>query len=224
MIDLPVFIPHCKKLRERKPHVIEQVSKIFSNYVIYEDFDGDELTDDIINKYYSDDFDVQLNKLKLWLPQPHKARILNRAEISLTIKHYMMMRYIANGVSDVAVALEDDVILDDDFEVKFNSYYNETPTDFDAIFMGSCWNLRPANIEPNKHVYHKNHPATKCTDSYVIKRSACEKLITTYVPFHLCVDFEIAYQMYQHDMRVYWWDPPIVKQGSESGLFASDLR
>mgnify|MGYP003661463581 CR=1 FL=1 len=56
-------------------------------------------------------------------------------------------------------------------------------------------------------------------DSYIIKKSAAKKILNNIVPFTLPIDFELNYHMASHDMNVYWWDPPITKQGSECGVF-----
>jgi len=38
------------------------------------------------------------------------------------------------------------------------------------------------------------------------------------------IDFELNYQMCSHQMNVYWWEPPIVKQGSQCGLFKTEIQ
>jgi GR25 family glycosyltransferase involved in LPS biosynthesis len=227
MINIKTYILHCKKFKERKFFIENQIIKLFSNYEFYEDYDADDLTQDSIKKYYDPCPEKQLFKFKLWFEQNRgnaTARLLNSAEISLTIKHYEVLQKIANSSDPYGIILEDDVIFDSNFLKLFKKYLNETPKDFDFIFLGSGANLKPENISPDKIVYLKNHPASKCTDSYVVTRKAANDIIKTYLPFNICVDYELAYQMYLHNHKVYWWEPSLIKQGSEVGLFKSSLR
>jgi GR25 family glycosyltransferase involved in LPS biosynthesis len=227
MINLKTYIVHCKKFNERKLFLQDQIANLFSNYEFYEEYDGDELTESIIQSYYCSSVEEQIKKLKLWYEQKQGtpyARILNKAEISLTIKHYEVLKKIAESSDEYAIVLEDDVIFISNFVDLFFKYLDNTPKDFDFIFLGSGANLKPENISPDKIVYLKNHPASKCTDSYVVTRKAANDIIKTYLPFNICVDYELAYQMYLHNHKVYWWEPSLIKQGSEVGLFKSSLR
>lgn len=227
MINTKTYILHCKKLQNRKVFIDNQIKNIFSNYEFYEDYDADELTDKIIKDYYDPSPEKQLKKFKLWFEQNKgnaKPRLLNLAEISLTIKHFEVLKKIAKSSDDYAIVLEDDVIFDKNFINLYEKYMLQTPNSFDVIFMGSGASLKPKNIESNKFVYLKNHPASKCADSYIITKKAAINIVKTYSPFNICSDYELAYQMYYHNQEVYWWEPAIVIQGSETGLFKSTLR
>ena len=118
------------------------------------------------------------------------------------------------------------LLLQNDFIEKLNSLLDETSAEWDLIFIGSGCELRISKdkIEKNKMVYKKEHPATKCTDSYLIKYSAVKKILDTIVPFTLPMDFELNYQLYLNNLNVYWRDPPIVKQGSQTGLYKSAIK
>ena len=84
------------------------------------------------------------------------------------------------------------------------------------IFPGNGCNLRiqPSRIKENQVAYKKEHPATKCTDSYFIKLSAAKKLLTTIKPFNIAIDWELNYQLKLHNFNVYWFEPFLVQQGS----------
>lgn len=227
MINTKTYILHCKKLQNRKVFIDNQIKNIFSNYEFYEDYDADELTDKIIKDYYDPSPEKQLKKFELWFEQNKgnaKPRLLNLAEISLTIKHFEVLKKIAKSSDNYAIVLEDDVIFDKNFINLYEKYMLQTPNSFDVIFMGSGASLKPKNIESNKFVYLKNHPASKCADSYIITKKAATNIVKTYSPFNICSDYELAYQMYYHNQEVYWWEPAIVIQGSETGLFKSTLR
>ncbi len=224
MISIPTIVVNCKHLLERRESIVRQLEGKIIDYMFYLEYDKADLTEEMINHYYSDDDESQQQKLELWKPQLHKSRRLNLAEISLTIKHYEILRLISESTHDAVMVLEDDVILCDDFVNRFKMYMEQTPPDYDMIFLGSGAGLRPDNLTESKFAYLKNHPASKCTDSYIITKKASSKLASTYLPFNLCVDFEMAYHMFTHNLNVYWWDPPLIQQGSETGAFSSELR
>lgn len=156
---------------------------------------------------------------------PIPWKYLTKSEISLAYKHIKVYEdMIENGVN-TALVLEDDVVFEDDFINKFNFNLMATPHDWDMIFIGSGCDLRiaPHRRENGKVAYLKPHPASKCTDSYLIKQSAADKLYKTIFPFTMPIDFELNYQMSLHNMHVYWWEPPLIRQGSQCGLYDSEI-
>lgn len=224
-IKLKTYVIHCKKLLSRKIMILKQLNHHnFQDYEFYEDYDSEEIDDEMVKNIYNHSANNQIKKLKLWYPEIHNPRIMNRNEISLTYKFYKIFEKIANGDENSALIFEDDVILDRNFTTLFNKFYEETPKDFDAIFFGSGANLKIKETKPNIHHYVKNHPASRCADSFLITKKACKEIISTYLPFSIVSDWEIAYQMYHHNHKVYWWEPSLVKQGSEHGIFKSTLR
>jgi hypothetical protein len=119
---------------------------------------------------------------------------------------------------------DDDAILCDDFENKFYKYLNNTPDDWDVIYFGSGANLKPNNINLNQTAYLKSHPASRCLDSILIKNKVAKDLANSWFPFNLISDWEIGYHHYRCGHKVYWWEPGLVVQGSENGLFTSAVK
>ena len=228
-IDIPTFVIHCKKLYDRKPKVEAELQKHnFTNYEFYEKYDATELTPEFINSIYATSNESFDSKVSLWksLGQVPSSRFLNLAEVSLTYKFFRVFYMIAETdcmPNAPFIIFEDDIQLVDDFESKFHQYLAETPKDWDFVFFGSGANLH-LETEEGKHVYKKHHPASRCADSILVTRQAAQKIVDTYLPFSLCSDWEIGWQMYHHDMNVYWWEPSLVVQGSENGTYQSSLR
>jgi GR25 family glycosyltransferase involved in LPS biosynthesis len=217
-----IYIAHYTPLLERKKILLEELSKHSINADWIE---AEPEEDDLKNKYDSSlNWNVKISQLNL--KEKHEKRILKKSEISLAFKHIKIYEDIVKNNIKSALILEDDVILDKEFIKKFNLYLHMTPKDWDFIFIGSGCNLR---IEQNKIkngvvAYLKEHPASKCTDSYIIKGPTAKKLLSTITPFTFAIDFELNYQMLKHDMKVYWWEPPIVSQGSQCGMFRSEIQ
>lgn len=231
-VDIKTVVLHCKTLKERKYSVVSQLQKFgFSDYQFYEDFDGNELTEEIIDQCYipkHKDWETYLRKICFYDPVLINGLVtrkeMNLAELSLTIKHGKAFQYLAEQDGDAFIIFEDDVILCDDFDVKFNDYLSRTPDDWEVVHFGSGAGLRAPNRTPDKIAYRVGHPATRCTDSILIKKSAVQQLAKTWFPFHLICDYELNYQHYFYDHKVYWWEPGLVRQGSEHGMFKSVLR
>tara|TARA_R110000868_G_scaffold45841_23_gene151867 strand:+ start:4598 stop:5269 length:672 start_codon:yes stop_codon:yes gene_type:complete len=217
LFNIKTYVLHCKTLSSRKEHMLFQFEKHnFSNFEFYEQFDADELSDNDIQKYYVCDAKHERHRGGF-----HK---LSLPEISLTIKHYEVYRKIVDRSDDYCIVMEDDSLLSEDFSTKFFAMYEQAPPSYDFIFISSGCNLHIDPLEENKLIYPKSHPATRCTGAMVVKKEACKKLLDTMVPFHMVIDWELNHQLYLHNFNVYWAEPTIVEQGSESGFFKSALR
>lgn len=230
MIDTKTVILHCKKLKERKESVLDQMNKFgFTDYSFYEDYDAVDLTEDIIKEVYESkimNMSKWQNKVLLWGPAAlhYHAPQLNLAEISLTIKFGKVFQQLATQEFDYCIVFEDDIILCNNFDVKFKEYMSKTPNDWDAIYFGSCANLHPKSTNPEQIAYLKTDPASRGGDSTVFKKKTIVDLASTWFPFNLISDWELGAQHAFHKHKVYWWEPSLVVQGSENGKFKSELR
>ena len=227
-IDITTTILHYRPLTERKQNVISQMKKHnFTNYSFYEEYDGNTLTEETINKYCvrkHKDWETVEKKISPWNINRTTQKELNISEVSLTIKFGKVFELLSAKDDDYFLIFEDDIILCEDFETVFFQNLNNTPSDWDVVYFGSGANLHPNDIIPGKVAYLKSHPASRCADSILIKRKAIQDLSKTWFPFHLVSDWELGYQHYLHDHKVYWWEPSLVRQGSEYGIFKSTLR
>lgn len=231
-VDIKTVIVHCKSLKERKESVLQQMEKFgFSDYSFYEDFDGCELTQEIIDQYCirkQNDWDGTEKKLAVFSSiidvGRHTQRELSIPEISLTIKFGKVFQQLSQVDAEHFIVFEDDIMLCENFDIHLQRYLSQTPDDWDAIYFGSGASLRPQEIVEGKLAYKMNHPASRCADSMLFKKKTICDLAKTWFPFHLISDWEIAHQHSHHNHNVYWWEPSIVRQGSEHGKFKSTLR
>jgi hypothetical protein len=229
-IDIQTIILHCKRLTDRKQNMLDQLSKFgFSNYSFYEDYDANELTDHFVKCHYisgMEDPNEWSEKVGLWgtAALGYHPKKCNPAEISLTIKFGKVFQQLSKIDAEMFILFEDDVILCDEFDTRFYDYLSQTPNDWDAIYFGSGANLKPSDINANQIAYLKSHPASRCADSIVFKKKTIVDLASTWFPFNLISDWELGHQHFKHNHKVYWWEPSLVKQGSECGLYRSTLR
>jgi GR25 family glycosyltransferase involved in LPS biosynthesis len=151
-------------------------------------------------------------------------RRLTVGEISVGIKHVEALRRIATGDSDRGLILEDDAVFEEGFAARCDELFDELPLDADVVFLGEANNLRIPDVHPGQHFYRKENPATKGLDSYLVRRAAAAAVYPTILPFALPIDWELNYQLWRHGLVTYWLEPPLVRQGSEIGLYPSSLH
>jgi len=201
---MKVFVIHYTQYTDRKTHILREFEKHnICNYVFIENYDKEDLTD-------SDRFNFEPS--------------LAPGKISLVLKHIEAYRRIST--EDPALIVEDDVILQDGFMDTLEQYYRELPSDFDMCFIGSGGNL---HIESNRirkdiHIYEKmQHPKTRCTDSYLITpvcaKNICEYFDTLHYKIPCNIDLWLNGVIGEINAKIYWAEPTIVTQGSETGLF-----
>lgn len=218
-----VYVMHYKPLVERLTHIQDLMSSHNIEYTVFDEEPGEKL-----DEYFFDDYDTRKNKLLLF-PGNQPQKDVKDSEISLAFKHVRALEKMVKDNIPVALFLEDDAILCDNFSSIANIYLANTPEDWDMIFPGNGCNLRidQSRIKPGQLSYLKEHPATKCTDSYFIKLDAAKKLLTTIKPFHIAIDWELNFQLKHHDFKVYWFEPHIIEQGSDgagTGIWRSAIQ
>jgi len=218
---MKTYVAHYNKLKDRKAN-IEKLFKLasYSNY---------EFVTDEPSKYFIDNFYIASDTIWYERVSPLNYggiinyKKLSKAEISLLYKHYIIFNKIIEGDDEEVLVLEDDVIFSTSFSKQLKDILVDVPFGWDFIFLGSGCDLRISKkqLVEGKLCYLKSHPASKCTDSFIVTKAAAQKVLSSLMPFVLPIDFELNYHMFLHDMKVYWVDPPIIKQGSQTGLYQS---
>ncbi len=193
------------------------------------EYDQEDLATTNLNDFYLDDEATYLKKSKLW-SQDNAYRRLNNAEISCTLKHFQAIKKSSESNHEVSLIIEDDVLI---FSKFFKSKLKKVlrlDSDWDLLFIGQgiSKNFILKNInkkgELKSKLYEVEHPATNCAESYLIKKNAAKKIYKNMLPFNMISDWELAFQIYDLDLRVKWLYPPIFYQGSKSGKYKSELR
>ncbi len=127
MIDIRTYIVHYTRLTERKTHIINQMKNFdFSNYLFYEQYDKDDLTEKDISDHYVSGVQnpgLWQEKISLWGSDTRageKLKVLNPAEISVTIKFGKILQELSKFDDEYFIVFDDDVILCDNFEERLN--------------------------------------------------------------------------------------------------------
>lgn len=206
-----VYLAHYLPLVDRKNSILKQIQ-----------FPIKWITDEPLDQCWTTDKESWEKKVIPYSPY----RQLTKSEISIAYKHIKIYKDIVEYNYKTSLIFEDDIIIENNFVSMFNMFLEKTPDDWDLIFIGSGCNLRvnPQYIIPGQIAYKIDHPASKCIDSYCIKYEAAKKILSTTLPFSLPYDFELNYQMKIHNMNIYWWEPPLVRQGSMCGIYPSTIE
>ena len=211
---IKIFVLHYSKLTERKNYILEQFKKYnITNFEFIEKYDKDEITDSeiiIFDKTYK------------------------KSTMSLHLKHNYVYNLIAENY-DNALIFEDEVILSDNFLDKLNNYIYQLPEDWDMLFIGNGCNLHIEAhiIKPDINIYKKclhatnwgGYGASRCSDSYLVNKKCaiklCEYIKNLKNKIDIPIDWWINVASRDNNLNVYWAEPTIVTQGTESGLFKS---
>ena len=202
--DIQILVLHYTPLVDRKKKMIEQLNGY--NYKFIIEYDREKLSKENLMKFDTD-------KLKM-------------AEISIFMKNIYAYNEIINNYN-YALLLEDDVILDDNFNDKFNTYIKELPTDWDMVYIGTCLNIHIDNklLKNNKHIYVGG--GTRCGDGFMITKEAAKKIVNYFNSvdhIDLPIDHWLNIPIKELNLKVYWMEPNIVKQGSENNVYKSSIR
>lgn len=221
--DLPVYVVHGSRLVDRRRYLSAalEAQRIAAEWV--SEPDASDLTDDLRRRFYSKSRRAWAERARE-TPKPSTPfRELTPAEIAATISHIGILGKIVRSEPGWGLVLEDDALIEPEFAGRFDRYFEDMPADADVVFLGDAYGFRVRDPEPGRHFYRKDHPASKCTDSYVIRATAAAAILESIVPFTFPFDWELNFHLKLHDLVVYWLHPPLVTQGSFTGVYGSSI-
>ena len=151
--------------------------------------------------------------------------------LELTLMHFECLRRANSRKHEWILVLEDDAL----FEPKkllallgnLDVLRQNTPAWYN-ISSGANLGRTNTDPKPNQLGFFRIRPyGTRCSSGYLINRRFITEVlghIETYgIPNWTAVD--VIYQILQRKTRtkVYWQEPPLVRQGSETGVYPSNL-
>ena len=152
-----------------------------------------------------------------------------------TITHKCLQK-ILNNEYKYSLILEDDAILDKEFIPKLKRGLKQLPDDYDMLFIGNGCNLHIPLIKrtPYNFIYKKcreptswgGDGGTRCTDSYLVSKKGAKKLMS-YVSklkegaINIPVDWWLNQVIRDLKLEIYWLEPTIVSQGTQTGKYKS---
>ena len=210
------YIIHYTPNVERKKHILNELYHANLHGIFIEKYDRDVL---LPNEYIKFDYNI-----------------LSMGSISLLLKHIEAWKLISESTNkNYGIIFEDDVILCDNFIYNLDLYIKQLPCNFDVLMINAGCNLHiPSDKLINGiHVYERGthstnwggNGGTRCLDGYIISKETAKKYYEYFInlPDQPVInkqsDWFTNIIMKYYQSNVYWAEPNLVIQGSETGLF-----
>jgi hypothetical protein len=148
--------------------------------------------------------------------------IMNTHHVCLYHANDEIFRDAYKNNYDCIAILEDDVLFDIDFPIKFKDYMQQfLRSDGDILSIGDGCKLHAnsnnfTQISANLWLNHKPHG--RCTDSNIYKKNAIQKMHKYYESRqkrHHNIDWEYNWLFEQLGFKFIWAEPTIITQGSQ---------
>jgi len=225
-----IYIVHMPELIDRQEALTEQLSKFNfdSNNIEWRfTYYKHNIPQDIKDKYYKQDIDIY-EKNMMYVPGYKRGMntylYLSDNYMAVMLEHVFAFEKMIKDNAKIAMIIEDDILFCDDFSDKIVHYMNQLPPDWDIFYPGEACNQRLQQVDINKNVYLHPQKLTRTSCCYIVKIETIKKIIKTIIPFTLPIDFEMIAQNWQHNLNVYWGEPGLTQQGSETGRYKSLFR
>ena len=191
--NMPIYVINLKSRPKRKERAEKELNKYNINYTFIEAVDGSKL-----------------NRTELENNNICKCngsyRELRKGEIGCYLSHLDCWKNILETKKDYGLVLEDDVVLVDDFDNKFNEMFeNVKDKEWDIICLGRRCQQYFKNCAVGNSVSESTYyPETLGygTYAYIIKASTIEKLLKTTYPIMKPIDVVIIDEYYKKNIKV----------------------
>jgi glycosyl transferase, family 25 len=204
-----VYVIHVAKFTDRAAHIRAELGRF-------------EIPFEFVLPHDADDLDA--GTLKRFLVPG--GRLASR-DLSLILKHMEAFRRLLAGGHQLALVLEDDVVLDKRFNQELSAIVEESRA-FNGPFtiqIGCANNMFvPGHrLRPGQRLYEACE--VRATDSFLINAAAA-RIRLDWLESHQ-FDRPVGHLFNQIDaeekIKIYWSEPAIVEQGSMNGLFPTAL-
>lgn len=208
--NLPVYVAHVKKgFEPREVHVIETMKNLDMKFNWVLDGDIPDLNQSLLEKYMMGDL-LKIN-----------------AGTSCTMKHLFMVMQMLDNNNEMALLLEDDFIVTDNFNTVLSEVLDDIqylkPGFFISLENTGFKSIKYHALQTGKHLFAAEK--TRCAAAYLIDRIAAENILN-YTLEHKCnqiIDWHYNTIAAKGLMQIFWCNPAIVEQGSHNGKFSSAL-
>lgn len=204
-MSIPTYIIHVSTAHERRTHMDNVISK---NHCLNPDFilEGDikDLSQAVLQKYFSE------NDM---LP----------AQVSCAYKHILAYEKIIANKNEVAIILEDDIILDENFCRTIQHIINEVTHRKIENFIISLEDsnmklVKGSEVIKGQFLYKKME--CRFTGASLMDYKAAQSLLHKIKskPLNIPIDWYHNECAKNEDINIYWSYPTIATQGSTMGL------
>ncbi len=205
---IKTFVIHVSKgYEDRRAHMDQHLPKhgiVDYEYMLRGDID--DLSESVRSEFFTND--------------------LRLAEKSCFYKHYLVMKRVVDESIPQVLVLEDDALLVDNFTQKLSLSLKELEGKecYFANIEDAATSVPYSYRKPNQTLYPCS--TNKLCGGYVYDLAFAEKLVS-FIESEAVdapIDGFIGNENERLGYSIYWCQPPLVSQGSKSGLFASELN
>lgn len=227
-----IYIIHCETLKDRYAYIKKVMEKHFPEdyYTFKVNTYKDTLTDETINKYYTMDKTTRNKELRIIGEDKYLNEEISKGNISCAINHLLVWDEIVNSEHDRVLILEDDILFLEDTLSHMIEIMSEVKDEHDIISLedGAGLTIESMKIEPEeeKTIYKIDNGRMRCTGAYVINKKTCSKLVQLNKKrkFSLEIDMQLWLYGALKVINVYWSYPTAFTQGSQRGVFKSEIQ
>lgn len=209
-IMMTTYLLHVKKgYEDRLEHMTSMLSAHNITFELILDGDIPDLTDEIIEKYFSE------------------YMCAKSATTSCACKHILCYEKMVSENIDYALILEDDMF----FSKKFDDILQRTITErlgdkspWYVGFEASCLKFVPRSQRKKWVVTYKGE-CVQCTGAYLINLPAARAILDCIKANKCNVLFDWYLDKLQNEkvFELYWTYPPVAEQGSHNGKMQSGI-
>ena len=205
-----IYVLNVKKFIQRRAFMEKQLAEAGLQAEFIFDWDANELTDEIVDRYFS------------------KQNTLSAAQKSCALKHITALQKIAASNSSFNLILEDDAVLAKNFSFGLQRAITQSEqfSGDKVIYIGSGGNFFTPKSQRKPGQYLYLGVRGRFADSYIIDSITAEKRLDWIITHK--VNNPIDNQFEQIDkqlgIKIVWLEDPVVEQGSKNGLFDSALE
>jgi len=225
---LPIFVIHWVGLPQRKRRLAAMLDRegfAPEQIVWIEQFDRATLTDAQRDQAVVFSQAEYVRRVRHTPPsdRPRWQR-LSDGEMCCALSHREAWRLAAEESCEFSLVLEDDAVLDDGFRQRLDEVGAQLPHGVDLCYLGRGCPKHVLEGEPGRLVHPEPQGRSRTSESYLISRRAARAMADALLPMCLPIDHEQTHLANRLGLAVYWAEPPLTRQGSKYGLYASCLR
>ena len=227
-----IYIIHCEALSDRYAYLKKVMEKFFPEdyYSFKVNTYKDTLTEDIINKYYTLDEAARNKELRIIGEDKYLNQKINMGNVSCGINHLLVWDDVSKSEHDRVLILEDDILFLEDTLSHMIEIMSEVKPEHDIVSLedGAGLTIEKMGIEPDEEttLYKMDNGRMRCTGAYLINKKTCTKLVQLNKKrkFSLEIDMQLWLYGALKLINVYWSHPTAFTQGSQRGVFKSEIQ
>lgn len=201
-----IYISHCEKLKDR----LEYINSVLNENIFMNN------TELVVSTEEDDIFALQTNG---YFFHEKWSQGLKNTEIFIAEQMFKIYKKICEDNVKIALILEDDFILVEDFDSKIRNLEKNLPSDFDCIFISSCCGLSVPSEFPGL-LWESD--TSRCTCGYLVTQTFCKKMIDNKNYFSP-IDWHLNFIKSDLNFKYYWSKEILVNQGSEY-IYKSNIK